>query len=128
MSNFCHHMDCSPPDFLCPQDFSGKNTGVGCHFLLQGIFPTYGLNPCLLHWRAYSLPVSHLGSPFPSIRNSKSVIQFQGAFKSRMGEYKGNGGSWIPPFRYSNSMGLGLGSQRCIFAGFTVDFETAPGR
>ena len=32
---------------LCPWDFSGKNTGVGCHFLLQGIFPTQGLNPCL---------------------------------------------------------------------------------
>ena len=29
---------------LCPGDFSGKNTGVGCHFLLQGIFPTQGSN------------------------------------------------------------------------------------
>ena len=39
---------------LCPQDFSGKNTGMGCQFLLQGIFPTQGSNPCLLrllHWR-----------------------------------------------------------------------------
>ena len=34
--------------FLCPWDFSGKNTGVGCHFFLQGIFPTQGLNPNLL--------------------------------------------------------------------------------
>ena len=37
---------------LCPWDFPGKNTGVGCQFLLQGIFPTQGLNPrllCLLH-------------------------------------------------------------------------------
>ena len=41
----------------------GKNTGVGCHFLLQGIFPTQGLNPYLLHWQADSLPLSHLGSP-----------------------------------------------------------------
>ena len=31
--------------------FSGKNTGVGCHFLLQGIFPTQGSNPRLLHCR-----------------------------------------------------------------------------
>ena len=30
---------------LCPWDSSGKNTGVGCHFLLPGIFPTQGLNP-----------------------------------------------------------------------------------
>ena len=34
---------------LCPCDFPGKNTGVGCYFLLQGIFPTPGLNRCLLH-------------------------------------------------------------------------------
>ena len=32
-------------------EFPGKNTGVGCHFLLQGIFLTQGLNPCLLHCR-----------------------------------------------------------------------------
>ena len=38
----------------CPWDFSGKKTGVGCHFLLQGIFLTQGLNLsllCLLHYR-----------------------------------------------------------------------------
>ena len=34
---------------LCPWDFQGKNTGVGCHSPLQGIFPTQCLNPCLLH-------------------------------------------------------------------------------
>ena len=33
---------------LCPWDSSSKNTGVGCHFLLQGIFLTQGSNPCLL--------------------------------------------------------------------------------
>ena len=47
-------------------DFPGKNTGVGCHSLLQGIFPTQGSNLCLLcllHWQVDSLPLSHLGSP-----------------------------------------------------------------
>ena len=39
------------------------HTGVGCHFLLQGIFPTQGLNLHLLHWQADSLPLSHQGSP-----------------------------------------------------------------
>ena len=39
------------------------NTGVGCRFLLQGIFPTQGLNPRLLYWQTNSLPLSHLGSP-----------------------------------------------------------------
>ena len=32
-----------PTRFLCPQDSPGKNTGVGCHFLLQGTFPTHGV-------------------------------------------------------------------------------------
>ena len=36
---------------LCPWDSPGENTGVGCHFLLQGIFPTQESNPGLLHWR-----------------------------------------------------------------------------
>ena len=51
---------------LCPWDFPGKNTGVGCCALLQGIFPTQGSNPCLLcllHWQADSLPLQHLGNP-----------------------------------------------------------------
>ena len=47
-------------------EFSSKNTGEGCHFLMQGIFLTQGLNPCLsclLCWQADSLPLSQLGSP-----------------------------------------------------------------
>ena len=46
---------------LCSWDFPGKNTGVGCHFLLQGIYLSQGLNPHLLHllqWQAGSLPVA----------------------------------------------------------------------
>ena len=38
-----------PAGLLCPWDCPGKNTGEGCHFLLQGIFPTQGSYPCLLH-------------------------------------------------------------------------------
>ena len=37
----CNSMDCSPPG-SSPWGFPGKNSGVGCHFLLQGIFPTQG--------------------------------------------------------------------------------------
>ena len=43
-------------------DFPGKNTGVGFHFLLQGIFLMQGLNLFLLHWQVGSLPLSHLRS------------------------------------------------------------------
>ena len=38
-----------PARLLCPWNSPGKNTGVGCHFLLQGIFPTQGSNPGLPH-------------------------------------------------------------------------------
>ena len=50
-------VDCSPP-ILCQWDSPGKNTGLGCHALLQGIFPTQGSNLhllCPLHWQAGSL-------------------------------------------------------------------------
>ena len=46
-----------PTKLLYPWDDPGKNTGVGCHFLLQEIFPTQGSNLCLwqlLHWQAVS--------------------------------------------------------------------------
>ena len=55
-----------PTKLLCPWGSPGKNTRVGCHFLLQGIFPTPELNlhlMHLLHWKADSLPLSHQGSP-----------------------------------------------------------------
>ena len=41
----------TPRPVACLWDSSGKNIGVGCHFLLQEIFPTQGLNSCLLHCR-----------------------------------------------------------------------------
>ena len=48
-----------PTRLLCPWNSPGKNTGVGCHSLLQGIFLTQGMNLCLLHllpWQVDSLP------------------------------------------------------------------------
>ena len=61
-SNSLRPMDCRPPS-SSPWGSSGKNTGVNWHALLQGIFPTQGSNPCLLHsrWTLYHL--SHQGSP-----------------------------------------------------------------
>ena len=52
-----------PTRLLCPWDFPGKNTGVGCHFLLQGIFPTQGSNSGLLHCRQILYHLRHQGSP-----------------------------------------------------------------
>ena len=48
-----------------PWGFSGKSTGEDCHFLLQGIFPTQGSNPSLLHWQADSLLELLRGSQAP---------------------------------------------------------------
>jgi hypothetical protein len=54
------------PRLLCPWDSPGKNTGVGCHALLQRIFPTQRLNLyflCFLCWQAGSLPLAPPGKP-----------------------------------------------------------------
>ena len=50
-----------PTRLLHPWDFPGKSTGVGCHFLLQGIFPTQGLNPGLPLCRWILLPAEPQG-------------------------------------------------------------------
>ena len=50
-------MDYSPSGLPCPWDSPEKNTGEGCHFLLQGIFPNQGSKPHLLHWQVDSLPL-----------------------------------------------------------------------
>ena len=60
---FCDSMDCSPPGSSVHWDSPGKNTGVGCHALLQGIFPTQGSNPGLVHCRQILYLLSHQGSP-----------------------------------------------------------------
>ena len=55
---------------LGPWDFPGKSTGVGCHFLLQGIFPSQGSNPGLPHCRQTLYPLSHQGSPSFSLETT----------------------------------------------------------
>jgi len=62
----CDPMNCSPPGSSVHGDSPGKNTGVGCHALLQGIFLMQESNLhflCLLHWQASSLPLAPPGKP-----------------------------------------------------------------
>ena len=59
----CTPMDCTPPGSSVHGDSLGKNTGVGCHALLQGIFPTQGSKPGLPHFRQILYCLSHQGSP-----------------------------------------------------------------
>ena len=60
----CDPMDCSPPGSSVHGDSPGQNSGVGCHALLQGIFPTQGLNPGLSHCRQILYHLNHQGSPW----------------------------------------------------------------
>ena len=53
-----------PTRLLCPWDSPGKNTRVGCHALLQGVFPNQELNPGLLHCRKVLYPLSQVGLNF----------------------------------------------------------------
>ena len=70
MSNSMRPYGLSPTRLLCPCDSPGKNSGVGCHALLQGIFLTQESNLRLLrllHWQAGSLPLAPLGKPWKSL-------------------------------------------------------------
>ena len=59
----CDHIDCNLPASSVHADSPGKNTGVGSHSLLQGIFPTQGSNPGLPHCRQILYCLNHQGSP-----------------------------------------------------------------
>ena len=62
MSNSLRPHGLQPTRLLCSWDFPGKSTGVGCHFLLQGIFPTQGSNPGLQHCRQTPYCLNHQGA------------------------------------------------------------------
>ena len=77
VSNFLGHHGLQPAKLLCPWDSPGKNTGVGCHFLLQGIFPDAGIEPRSPTLQADSLPSEPQGKPWgclipAEIRKDKS--------------------------------------------------------
>ena len=70
----CNLMDCSLSG-SCPWDSPGKNTGVGCHALLQGIFLTQGSNPGLLHCRWILYCLSH---QLPKTPGNSLAVQWLG--------------------------------------------------
>ena len=66
-----------PTRLFCQWNSPGKNVGMGCHALLQGIFLTQGSNPylfCLLHWQACSLPPAHLEGPANALGECPFVV------------------------------------------------------
>ena len=64
-----------PTRLLCALNFPGKHTGVGCHFLLQGIFLTQGLNPSLLHYRQMLYHLSYQEGP-KGLKQCNKKIRF----------------------------------------------------
>ena len=82
MSNTLRLHGLQPARFLCPWDFLGKNTEVGCRFLLQGIFSTQGSNPCLFssvqllsHVQLFAIPWTVALQASLSITNSWSLLK-----------------------------------------------------
>ena len=84
-STLCNLIDFNLPGSSIQRDSPGKNTGVDCHALLQGIFPTQGLNPGLLHCRWIPYHLSHNGSTYT---NNVYVIQM-------MNTYVCTGAKWL---------------------------------
>ena len=76
----CDPRDCSLPGSSVHGGSPGKNTGAGCHALLQGIFPTQGSNPChlhVLHWQASSLPLVPPEKPISLIQTKHLSLRTQ---------------------------------------------------
>ena len=80
----CNPMDWSPL-VLCPWDSPRKNTRVGCHALLQGIFLTQGSNPGLPHCGQILYHLSHQGSP--------SILEWE-AYPFSRGNFLTQGLNW----------------------------------
>ena len=108
--------------------FPGKNAGVGCHFLLQGIFSTQGLNPRLLYWQANCLLVNHLGNP-SCLADIFSVTKLARCIRCSLTQF--------PSFQISQKFlekNKGLGSSRFLWvhhfsgskSGAKVEFNIWP--
>ena len=77
LSNSLQHRGLEPTRLLCPWDSPDKNTGVDCHALLQGTFPTQGSNPGLLYCRQI---LYHLTDHQPSPQMDKDELTYQHTF------------------------------------------------
>ena len=96
---------------LRPCDSAGKNTGIDCHSLLQGIFPTQGLSPGPPTFQAESLPPGKWNSHFRK-KHIKGMLNFTKLIKSKSKQ-------WVTnlylidghKFKFDDSLGEGVGKQ-----------------
>ena len=111
-----------PTRLFCPWNFLSKNTGAGCHFLLQGSFPTQGLNLCLLHlqyWQVDSLPLMpyiyiyiyiYMGFPGGLVKNLPAILE-----------------TWVWSLGWENSLERGTAIYSSILA-WRIPWTEEPGR
>ena len=117
------------PWILCPWDSPGKNTGVGCHFIIQGIFLTQGSNLCLLspalagRFFTTALP----GKPQVCIKQLTNRIhgENRGESQGKLGVKSSSGGGWGRKFKGRGSLeltGLSIFSGLPLFISFIQFF------
>ena len=81
---------------LCPWDSPSKTTGVGYHFLLQGIFLTLGSHLHLLHWQADSLSLYHLGNPHSPLEDCIFICETVGPNTFLSSTHTHSSTVWVP--------------------------------
>ena len=120
--SLCDPRDCSPARLLCAWDSPGKKTGLGCHFLPQGIFPPQGSNLGLLHWKVDKPPwkplfmFTHLlkeGFSSSSVVKNPPAIQemWETQFDLWVGKIGGRNGN---PLQYSCLIDRGESESRSV--------------
>ena len=120
VSDSLQPMDYNLPGSSVHGDSPGKNTGVGCHALLQGIFPTQGLNPDLPHCRQILYCLSHQERIFRRPCNGKDHIAMS---QAQVCSYKGPIGprilEWVAyPFSRGSFQLRNQTRVSCIAGGF----------
>ena len=119
VSDSCEPMDCSLPDPSAHGDSPGMNTGMGCHAILQGIFPTQGSNPSLLHYRQSLYQLSYQGTPIFATPMDYTVL---GILQPVLLE-------WVAcPFSSGSSQPRNQTGVSCIASGFFTSWATREAR
>ena len=100
----CDPAECTPPGSSVQEDSPGKNTRVGCHVLLYGVFPTQGSNPRLLsflHWQAGPSPLETPGMRYQLGDPTDQILMVMGPWhlsrtRTRDGGPNALGRGWAP--------------------------------
>ena len=104
-STLCYPMDCSQSGSSVHEILQVRILEWACHALLQGIFPSQGLNPCLLsllHWQAGSLPLAPPGQPKVGFRHSWSQEPVFRILSLLFFHLFGSSGGWLFPHNGRN--------------------------